>query len=219
MLGFVGSILVSLCTVIRARLIVYFACGFLVFLGIAGFCFLTYLMFIYPQMNQVCSYVDKQLPYGNQTRVLLQKMGYQYYADKIASCMEDGDGKMIKTLNDSFSGNFDMINIVAQGTLKFNDKVVSFTQPNIDEPFKEIAPVLTQVKIAEVWDIDDNQAKLHVNKTFMRNYTLGVSCNSIAINGDAWMPSFSLFNCPAGKSKMTSCSNLGIQTTCPLGCY
>ncbi len=103
MLGFVGSILITFCTVIRARLILYFTCGFLVFLGIAGFCFLTYLIFIYPQMNQLCSYVDKRLPSGIQTRIMLQKMGYQYFSEKVYTCMEDGDGKIIKTLNESFS--------------------------------------------------------------------------------------------------------------------
>lgn len=41
-----------------------------------------------------------------------------------------------------------MINILAQGTLKFNERVTSFTQANIDAPFKEVAPILTQVKNA-----------------------------------------------------------------------
>ena len=50
--------------------------------------------------------------------------------------MDDGDGKMINTLNESFSGNFDQINILAQGTLKFNSKISSFSQANIDAPFK-----------------------------------------------------------------------------------
>lgn len=59
----------------------------------------------------------------------------------------------------------------------------------------------------------------HVNKLFAKNYTLGVTCNTVAISGDVWMPSFNLYTCPAGKSKMPVCSDLSVQTTCPLGCY
>jgi len=146
-------------------------------------------------------------------------MGYPEYANSIANCMQDGNGKLIDTLNPSFSTSFDMINVIARGTLPFNDKIPSFTQANIDAPFITVATILTQVKNAEAWDIDDTTAKNHVNKTFSKNYTLCVTCNSVAINGDAWMPSFSIYTCPAGKSKMAPCADLSVQTTCPLGCY
>lgn len=86
-LGLIGSILIVFCTVIRARLIMYFTCGFLVALGLAGFCFLVYLAFVHPQMNQVCAYVDKRLVSGNSTKILLEKMGYPDYANKITECM------------------------------------------------------------------------------------------------------------------------------------
>ena len=86
-LGFVGSILIAFCTVIRARLIMYFTCGFLVLLGLAGFVFLVYLAFVHPQMNQICSYADKRLVSGNATKIMIQNMGYTDYADKIAACM------------------------------------------------------------------------------------------------------------------------------------
>ncbi len=104
-------------------------------LGLAGFCFLVYLAFVHPQMNQICAYADKRLISGNSTKELLRNMGYPDYADKISACMQDGNGKMVDTLNSSFSTSFDMINIIAQGTLRFNDKIPSFTQSNFDAPF------------------------------------------------------------------------------------
>lgn len=120
-------------------------------LGLAGFCFLVYLAFVHPQMNQICAYADKRLISGNSTKELLRNMGYPDYADKIAACMEDGNGKMVDTLNSSFSTSFDMINIIAQGTLRFNDKIPSFTQANFDVPFTSSYSIVSQVKNAEVW--------------------------------------------------------------------
>ena len=70
-----------------------------------------------------------------------------------------------------------------------------------------------------MWDINDLTAIDHVNKVFSKSYTLGVTCKTVAISGDTWMPSFNLYTCPAGKSKMPACSDLSLQTTCPLGCY
>ncbi len=39
---------------------------------------------------------------------------------------------------------------------------------------------------------------------------MGGTCNTVAIDGDVWMPSFSLFTCPAGKAKMPVCSDLSV---------
>lgn len=146
-------------------------------------------------------------------------MGYADFADKISSCMQDGSGRMIDTLNPSFSTSFDNINMIAQGTLTFNNKIPSFTTSNIDDPFSSAYSTLNKVRSAQVWDVNDATAINHVNKVFSKGYTLTAACNAIAVNGDAWMPSFSLYTCPAGKSKMSVCSNLASQTTCPLGCY
>lgn len=62
-------------------------------------------------------------------------MGLGLFADKIQPCINDGDGKILNKVNSAFSQSFDKINVIAQGTLKFNDKITSFTQPKIDAPF------------------------------------------------------------------------------------
>lgn len=82
---------------------------------------------MYPQMNQVCHYADKKLESGNQTKYLFEKLGYPEFADKISNCIEDGSGKLVNSLNPSFGSSFDQINIIAQGTLTFNDKISSLT--------------------------------------------------------------------------------------------
>lgn len=86
-LGLVGSILITFCTVIRTRLIMYFTCGFLTVFGLVGFIFLIFLGFVHPQASQVCAYADKRLTSGTQTKLLLQNMGYPDFADKIVACM------------------------------------------------------------------------------------------------------------------------------------
>ncbi len=73
-------------------------------------------------------------------------MGYPHFADKITACMEDGSGNLINTLDPSFSDSFDQINIIAQGTLTFNNKISSFTQDNIDNPFKTVYSTILSVK-------------------------------------------------------------------------
>ena len=47
-------------------------------------------------------------------------MGYPNFADRIGNCMTDGTGNVINTIDSSFSNSFDQINVIAQGTLKFN---------------------------------------------------------------------------------------------------
>ena len=55
---------------------------------------------------------------------------------------------MVDTLNASFSASFDMINVISKGTLRFNSKIPSFSQTNIDAPFTTISATLSQVKNA-----------------------------------------------------------------------
>lgn len=73
-------------------------------------------------------------------------MGYPEFANKVSSCMTDGSGKLIDTLNPSFSDSFDQINVIAQGTLAFNNKISSFTQENIDSPFTTVYSTILTVK-------------------------------------------------------------------------
>jgi len=61
LLGLLGSILLTFCTVVRTRLIMYFTCGFLTTLGFFGFGFLCFLGFMQPQMGQICAYADRKI--------------------------------------------------------------------------------------------------------------------------------------------------------------
>jgi hypothetical protein len=58
LIGFVASVWISLCKVAKCRFFMYFTCGFLNFLAVVGFCFLTYLAFYHPQYAQTCAYID-----------------------------------------------------------------------------------------------------------------------------------------------------------------
>lgn len=43
--------------------------------------------------------------------------------------------------------------------------------------------------------------------------------NPASVLADSWMPSYTLYSCPSGKSQNTPCSNLANTVTCPFGCY
>lgn len=146
-------------------------------------------------------------------------MGYGSYANKITNCMNDGNGKLMDKLNLSFSNSFDQMNVIAQGTQPFNDKIPSFTSDNIDAPFTSSSSVISLVNNAQVWDITDTVAIGHVNKVVSKSYTVGATCNALKIAGDVWMPSYELYTCPGGKSKLPLCNDLSNIVTCPLGCY
>ena len=75
-------------------------------------------------------------------------MGYGSYASVITNCMNDGSGKMMDKLNLQFSNSFDQMNVIAQGTQPFNDKIPSFTSDNIDAPFTSASTVISLVNNA-----------------------------------------------------------------------
>ena len=127
--------------------------------------------------------------------------------------MEDGNGKLVDTFNTSFSSSFDQINVIAQGTLQFNDKIPSFTTSNIAAPFTTAATTVTGIKNNAAWDISDSTAKQHVTNIVGKGYTVGGTCDSTNVNGDAWMPSFELFACPGGKTKLSACVDLSSTVT------
>ena len=58
-----------------------------------------------------------------------------------------------------------------------------------------------------------------MSKVVGKNYTINTDCDNVNVNGDVWMPSFSLYSCPGGKAKMSPCANLSDKMVCPLGCY
>lgn len=72
-------------------------------------------------------------------------MGYPTFANKIDQCMSDGTGKIVDKLDSSFSMSFDQINVIAQGTLSFNDKIASFTSDNMDAPFSSADLIVGKV--------------------------------------------------------------------------
>ena len=67
LLGIIGAIILTCCTVVKARHIIYCTCTFLLMLGLVSFILLIAFGILYPNVAQICSYVDRKLATGAGT--------------------------------------------------------------------------------------------------------------------------------------------------------
>ena len=67
LLGIIGAIVLACCTVVKARHIIYCTCTFLLLLGLVSFILLIAFGIVYPNVAQICSYVDRKLATGSGT--------------------------------------------------------------------------------------------------------------------------------------------------------
>ena len=61
LLGLLASIILTCCTVVRVRLVIYCTCSFLLFFGIITFVLLIVLGIMIPDVAQFCAYADDKL--------------------------------------------------------------------------------------------------------------------------------------------------------------
>lgn len=66
-LGGIGAVIIAFCTVVKARLLIYCACTFLLLLGVVSFILLMAFGILLPNVAQICSYVDSKLSTGQGT--------------------------------------------------------------------------------------------------------------------------------------------------------
>jgi hypothetical protein len=72
----VSAIILTCCTVVKIRLVIYFACGFLVFFGIICFGLLIFFSMVQPVVTQACSYSDRYLSTGADAKTLFVNLGF-----------------------------------------------------------------------------------------------------------------------------------------------
>ena len=66
-LGGIGAIIITCCSVVRARHLIYCTCTFLFLLGVISFALLIATAILLPNIAQVCKYVDNKLSTGAGT--------------------------------------------------------------------------------------------------------------------------------------------------------
>lgn len=67
-------------------------------------------------------------------------------------------------------------------------------------------------------EITDTVATNFIQAVRLVTYT-PTNCVNTNVNADSWMPSYTLYTCPSGKSQNSPCGNLASTSTCPNGCY
>jgi len=75
-LGLIAAVLIAFCSVVRARLIMYFTCIGMYILSIISFALLISLSIIGPNLSQVCKYIDTKFSTGDGTKDFFMRLGY-----------------------------------------------------------------------------------------------------------------------------------------------
>ena len=60
-LGFIATVILTCCTVVRVRMLIYFTCSALMFLGVITFGLTIFFSYALPNVAQICAYADRKL--------------------------------------------------------------------------------------------------------------------------------------------------------------
>lgn len=61
LVGMISAIILTCCTVVRIRFIIYMTCSGLIFMGIITFAMLIFVGGLLPNVGQSCAYIDGKL--------------------------------------------------------------------------------------------------------------------------------------------------------------
>lgn len=86
-LGLLATIVLACCTVVRARMIIYFTCSFLIFMGVITFAITIGLAYIMPNLAQICAYADRKLATSEGTEYLLKNLQFNTTATLYKNCL------------------------------------------------------------------------------------------------------------------------------------
>ena len=97
--------------------------------------------------------------------------------------------------------------------------IPNYSSANLTAPFTSGLSRVSSISTHQTYEINDTAAINHLTQVHGIGFPVGISCDTLNVNGDAWAPSFTLFSCPGGKSQNPPCLDLSSTSTCPLGCY
>ena len=133
--------------------------------------------------------------------------------------MADGTGWLMNNLSPTFNTTFSDLVLITRSVQLFNLVIPSYSTANLKAPITAGKTKTKKVSDSQLLDVNDTIATTHLDKIRTISYPIGATCNSLNVNGDSWMPSYSIFTCPGGKSQNNPCTDLSVLATCPLGCY
>ena len=219
LVGAIGAIILACFSVVKVRLIMYFACVFLFIIGLFSFSLMIILSALAPTLSQTCRYMDTKFSTGTGTSTFFSKLGFNKIGDFLSNCMADGTGWAMDKIEPAFNTSFSNLLLISQNAQQFNTLIPSYSTANFTAPFTTGSATVKKVLNAQLLDLNDNISLTHITKVLNQGYSIDVNCSSLNVKGDSWMPSYDLYTCPGGKAQNPPCLNLQILTTCPLGCY
>jgi hypothetical protein len=218
-LGFLGATVLACFSVVKVRLIMYFACALLFVFGFVSFVLLIILGALAPNLSQICGYVDVKLQTGAGTADLFARLGFNSLGSLYSNCMGDGTGWLMNDLSPSFNTSFADLLLISQSVQLFSLVIPSYSTANLTAPLTAGNATVSKVSNAQLLDLNDSTATTFLSKVRSIAYPVDASCTALNVNGDAWMASYDLYSCPGGKAQNSPCLDLSNLATCPLGCY
>lgn len=136
LLGLISAIVITCCTVVRIRMIIYFTCSFLIFMGVITFCMLIVFAIFLPNVSQACAYIDKKMETSAGIVSLLTNLQFNSSASLYSNCLKlTGNGDMVGSVNNQFLTSFESIVLISAYTLNFNDLIPNFSAAKFQQPF------------------------------------------------------------------------------------
>lgn len=218
-LGFLGAIVLACCSVVKVRLIMYFACSSLFVLAFLSFPLLIFTAALAPNVSQICGYIDIKLSTGAGTKDFFSRLGFNTMGDFFQNCMSDRTGWMMDQIGPTFNSSFADLLLITQKVQNFNPSIPSYSTANLIAPFTTGTATVTKVRDAKLLDVNDSIALNFISGVRLVSYSIDVSCNTLRVQGDSWMPSYDLYSCPGGKAQNNPCLDLSSTGTCALGCF
>lgn len=144
-LGLLAAIIMAFCTVVRARMVIYFTCSFLIFIGVITFAITIALAYIMPNLAQICAYVDTKLSTSQGTEYLLKNLHFNETASLYKNCLSISNGNILQDISPDYEPVFNALDLISDYTLQFNSKIPNFSSANFAIPFSESSTLLTSI--------------------------------------------------------------------------
>ena len=219
LIGALGSTILACFSVVKVRLIIYFACVFLFIVGFISFTLLIILSAIAPNLSQICHYMDSKLATGAGTSTLFTKLGFSQIGDFMSNCMSDGNGWVMDKINPTFNASFSNLLLISRSVQLFNGLIPDYSTSNFNAPFTIGTATVNKVLNAQLLDLNDSISLTHISKVQSITYPISSNCDVLSVNADSWMPSYDQYTCAGGKAQNSPCLNLASLASCPYGCY
>lgn len=142
-------IILTCCSVVKIRLIFYFACGILIFLTLIALILLCILSALAPNVGQMCAYTDLKLATSAGASTFFTNLGLSDLGTLLGNCMSDGSGIIMDKINPSFNDTFSDIVKISRNVLLFNSLIPSYSTANLASPFTSATAIITKVKNAD----------------------------------------------------------------------